>query len=100
MGIRHVVMFRWAEGVTAQQIADVERNLAQLPGQIPELRSYQFGADLGINEGNYDFVIVAETDNIEGYVTYRDHPEHQVVKDMIAPLAAERAAIQAPITNP
>lgn len=96
MGIRHVALFRWAESTTPEQVADIERRLAGLPGSIPQLRAYAFGADLGIGSGNFDFAVVADVDDEAGFVAYRDHPAHQEVLGVLRPLLAERAAVQFP----
>jgi hypothetical protein len=93
--IRHTVMFRWKPGTTAADIAVIAEGLGGLPGAIPEIRDYRFGHDLGINEGNFDFVVMAEFADTEDYVAYRDHPLHRaLVAERITPHVAERAAIQ------
>jgi hypothetical protein len=92
---RHVVMFRWNEGTTAEHVKAAEEGLAELPSAIPELRAYAFGPDAGINEGNFDFAVVADFDDAAGYVAYRDHPAHQaVLAERLRPHIAERAAVQ------
>ena len=51
------------------------------------------GPDAGINEGNYDFAVVADFDDADGYLGYRDHPAHRAVVDKhITPIVATRAA--------
>jgi hypothetical protein len=88
-------MLTWNEGTTAAQVAAVGDALGGLPAQIPEIRAYAFGADLGINAGNCDFVVVADFDSVEGYLVYRDHPAHQaVLADVIRPILAARATVQ------
>ncbi|MDS1270551.1 Dabb family protein [Lipingzhangella sp. LS1_29] len=99
MGIRHVALFRWLPDTTPEQVAEVERRLGELPGQIPELRAYAFGADVGVSTGNFDFAVVADVDDVDGFRAYRDHPEHQKVLGVISALLAERAAVQFPITR-
>lgn len=92
---RHVVMFTWTEAATDREISGVAQQLAALPGLIGTIRDYRFGADAGVNEDNCDFVLVADFDDAAGYLTYRDHPEHQrVIRDHIAPVLAERHAVQ------
>jgi hypothetical protein len=92
---RHVVMLRWRSEATPEQRAAVETGLAELPGRIPEIRSYTVGSDAHVNEGNYDLVVVADFDGVDGYLVYRDHPDHQtVIREGIAPILAERAAVQ------
>ncbi|RNL80635.1 Dabb family protein [Halostreptopolyspora alba] len=100
MGIRHVALFRWADGVTSDQVADVEGALARLPSVIPELRAYTFGRDLGISTGTYDFAVVADVADEQGFVAYRDHPEHQAAREIITALAADRASLQFTVPEP
>jgi hypothetical protein len=93
--IRHVVLFRFRPEVTPSQVADVRTGLGELPGRIPEIRAYHFGGDAGVNPGNFDMAVTGDFDSVEDYLTYRDHPDHQrVVKELLTPLVAERAAVQ------
>jgi hypothetical protein len=92
---RHVVLLRWKPEATPEQRAAVETGLAALPGLIPEIRTYTIGTDAGVNVGNYDLVVVADFDDVDGYLVYRDQPDHQaVIREHIAPILAERAAVQ------
>jgi hypothetical protein len=92
---RHVVVFRWTEEATEEQKRVVGERLAALPGAIPEIKAYHYGADAGVNEGNYDFAVVADLEDRDGYITYRDHPAHRaVVNECIRPIVAMRAAVQ------
>lgn len=91
----HVVMFRFVEGTTAEQVAAVTAGLAGLPAAIPQIRSYVFGPDAGLNPGTYDYAVSAAFDSADDYVVYRDHPEHRAfIARCIAPVVADRAACQ------
>ncbi len=93
--IRHVVLFRWAAEATAEQKQRVAAELGRLPALVPSLRDYRLGADLGLNPGNWDFAVAADFDDADGYLAYRDHPEHRaVVAEFIQPIVTERAAVQ------
>jgi hypothetical protein len=95
MPFRHVVMFKFADHVTPEMIADTSAALTKLPTEIDAIRNYVHGADVGVSEGNFDYVVVADFDDVAGYLTYRDHPAHQaVVTEHIAPIVAERTAVQ------
>jgi hypothetical protein len=92
---RHVVLFRWTDEATEEQKKAVAERLAGLPGAIPEIKAYHFGVDAGINEGNHDFVVVADFADRASYLTYRDHPVHRAaVDESIMPIMATRAAAQ------
>lgn len=92
---RHVVVFRFkAEATDAQKVA-LRDDLAALPGQIPELRRYVFGDDAGLADGNFDFAVVADFDDVAAYRAYAEHPAHQsLIADRIRPILAERVAVQ------
>jgi hypothetical protein len=92
---RHVVLFTWTEEATDEQKATLMAELGKLPGIIPEIRSYTFGADAGVNPGNHEFAIVADFDDVDDFLVYRDHPAHQAaIADYIKPIVASRAATQ------
>ncbi len=92
---RHVVMFRWNPDASAEAKALVASGLAELPDAIETIRAYRFGPDAGLAEGNWDFVVVADFDDRDGYVVYRDHMIHQaLITERIRPVVAERAALQ------
>ena len=93
--LRHVVVFSWNADADDAAIAAVVNGLSALPSVVPTIRDYRFGADAGVNTGNCDFAVVADFDDVDGYLTYRDHPEHQrVIRDHIAPILATRYAVQ------
>ena len=93
--IRHVVLFRWTEEATEEQKRRVAAEIARLPSLVPSLRAFHIGSDLGINPGNFDFAVAADFDDVDGYLAYRDHPEHRaIVAEFIQPIVAERAAVQ------
>jgi len=90
-----VALFRWNEGTTDEQIGQIRRALAELPSLISEMRAYQFGPDAGLADNSWDFAVVADFDDVEGWRSYRGHPAHQrVVSEHIGPAAAERASVQ------
>jgi Stress responsive A/B Barrel Domain len=93
--IRHVVTFRWKPETTADDIAAVEAGLRELPAAISEIQHYTFGRDLGINDGNFEFAVVADFASTDDYLVYRDDPQHRgLIEERIRPHVAERVAIQ------
>jgi hypothetical protein len=93
--IRHVVGITWTADTTDADVAAVRAALAELPGQIPEIRAYTFGTDLGLVDGNADFAIVADFDDVDAWHRYQHHPAHRaVLTDRIRPFLAARAAVQ------
>jgi hypothetical protein len=94
-GFRHVVLFTWISEATPEQKTAVAGRLSELPGVIPEIQRYEIGADVGVNEGNYDFAVVADFADRESYLVYRDHPYHrEIIAETIRPIVGDRAAVQ------
>jgi hypothetical protein len=99
--LRHVVVFRWKPEATAQDVSKVEAALRGLPEKIPCIHSYRFGRDLGVQEGNADFGMVADFTDEQGLKTYANHPDHQaIINNLIRPILAGREAIQYVIDHP
>lgn len=95
MPFRHVVMFKWEADAPDGHVDRVRAGLSALPGQIEQIRSYVHGTDVGESPGAWDYVLVADFDDVESYRTYRDHPTHQAfIADVITGNTADRAAIQ------
>lgn len=95
MTFRHVVMFTWSDDVDPSHSEAVGTELSKLPKLIPEIVAYHHGPDAGINEGNFDYVVVADFASRADYLVYRDHPEHRaVIAAMITGRVAARAAVQ------
>ena len=93
--IRHTVLFTWTDDATDAQRKRVADELSRLPGIIPALRAYAMGTDVGVNEGNWDFAVTADFDDLDGYLAYRDDPTHRaIIAEHIAPIIGRRAAVQ------
>lgn len=96
--ITHVVAFRWKPETTAAQVAAIGAALATMPGLVPTISTYSFGADLGASgPANMDFAVVATFDDLDGWKAYDTHPEHEAIRaEIIRPWIAERASVQFP----
>lgn len=90
----HAVTYRFRDSVDEGQVAALVARLEQLPGLIDVIRSYRFGPDLGLTAGGGDFAIVAEFDDADAWRTYRDHPRHQEVVELIGKLVEARTPVQ------
>lgn len=95
MSFRHVVMFKWADDIADGHVDRVREGLNALPMAIEQIRGYVHGSDVGVSEGNYDYVVVADFDNVDDFRSYRDHPVHvRFIEELIKGKVAERAAVQ------
>ena len=93
--LRHVVLMRWKPGTSDAQKQAVREGLAALPAAIPQIRSYQFGDDVAIVEGNFEFAIVADFDNRSDFQAYAANDAHQkLIAERIRPILQDRGAVQ------
>jgi hypothetical protein len=93
--IRHIVLFRFAEGTTDQQVAELSAGLSALPQEIAAIRSYRHGPDAGIVDTSWDYAVIGDFESVEDYLTYRNHPIHQqLIRDKVEPIAEARASVQ------
>jgi hypothetical protein len=95
MPFRHVVLLQWADDVPDGHVEQVRAGLDALPPQIPQLRSFVHGSDVGVSEGNFDYVVVADFDNVSDWREFREHPAHLLLmEEHIKGKFKNRAAIQ------
>jgi hypothetical protein len=93
--LRHTVLLTLSTEPASETTRTIIEALRKLPAQIPSIREYEVGADLGLNEGNATIAVVARFDDEKGYVEYRDHAAHRaVIDELISPVRQGRAAIQ------
>ena len=93
--IRHLVTFRFHDDVPAERIATINRALGELPAQIPALREYSFGPDLGLPAANGHYAITALVDDEAALDDYLHHPVHRrIAAELIDPCASAIVAVQ------
>jgi hypothetical protein len=93
--IRHVVLFTWDDGMTDEMAQQFAAELTALAPKLAGVRSYHAGPDAGLVEGNFDFAVVADFEDVASYLGYRDDPEHQdIIGRFSRPHAKTRAAVQ------
>ena len=74
--IKHIVFMKFKASVTDNNIGELEKAMAGLPGKIPEIKEYQFGRDIVHSERSYDFALISAFDDLEAMKRYQVHPAH------------------------
>lgn len=96
--ILHVVIFKWQDGVTPEQVKAFSCALDALGTAVGVMRSLQHGSDLVWREGNGDYVLVATFDDAEAWKAYQSHPAHVAfVTHYAKPMQQYRIATQVEI---
>ena len=93
--VRHCVLFRFTDTTTAADQLRISAAAAELSGKVPAIRAYAFGTDLRLGEGSWDYAIVGDFDDADGWAAYDAHPDHERFRrDVIGPHVADRAAVR------
>ncbi|PVD54066.1 stress responsive protein [Terrimonas sp.] len=85
--LRHVVLFKFKESATPEQIKKVEDAFKALPSKIKEVKAFEWGTNNspeGLNEGltHCFFVTFASEKDREAYLP---HPEHKAFVEVLKP---------------
>jgi hypothetical protein len=92
---RHVAMFRWADHVDADHVQRVRETYDELGSVVPGLRHHAHGADVGVSEGTFDYLVVADFESVADWRVYRDHPIHVLlVEELVSGHVVEQVAGQ------
>ena len=81
--INHVVLIKFKPGVKDADIDALEKGLDDLPNQVVEIQTFEFGRDLIHSERSYDFALVSLFANLEAVGRYQEHPAHLKVLQKI-----------------
>lgn len=93
--LRHVVMFQWREHARREDVEQFLSGLHLLLSRDEEVRGYRFGTDIGADNSNFDFVLVADFDDLDGYLRYENTPRHdEFVARQVKFVVANRTAVQ------
>lgn len=85
--LRHVVMFKFKDSSSVEDINKVVEAFHALPEKIKEIKAYEWGTNNspeGLNEGlTHCFVISFASE--EDRAVYLPHPEHQAFVEVLKP---------------
>ena len=88
--IRHIVMWKFRPGTEAEQKAFLE-GLRGLQGVIPQLKRSEVAVNVG--QGNYDAVLVSESESLEALDAYKNDPRHKAVSALCKSIRTDRVAV-------
>jgi hypothetical protein len=91
--IKHIVFFKFKPEAGEAAIADLERSLKALPGQISDVLSFSCGRDVLRSARSYDLALVADFAALAALDRYQVHPDHQAVVAKVKVLAESVVAV-------
>ncbi|SMO48914.1 Dabb family protein [Fodinibius sediminis] len=89
--LRHVVLIKFKENTSEEDIAEVEDAFSALPDKIPEIRDYEWGINNspeGLNKGfTHCFLVTFASE--EDRAVYLPHPDHKAFVEVLEPHLAD-----------
>lgn len=86
--VRHVVLFKFKDTATKEQIKAVEDAFRALPSKIPQIRDYEWGTNNspeGLSQGfTHCFFLTFDTDKDRD--AYLPHPDHKAFGQTLGPV--------------
>jgi hypothetical protein len=85
--LRHVVLFKFKDGTTDEQVRQIEQAFCALPGKIDAIRDFEWGTDVSVEnrqEGfTHCFVVTFRDETARA--EYIPHPEHKAFGKLLGP---------------
>ncbi len=85
--LRHVVLFKFKDSATPEQIKEVEDSFRALPSKIKEIKSLEWGLNNspeGLNDG-FTHAFFLTFDSEEDRAVYLPHPDHKAFGEVLGP---------------
>jgi hypothetical protein len=86
--LRHVVLFKFKEGTTPEQIKEVENAFASLPDKIDVIKRFEWGTNVSPEDRAEGFThcFVLSFLNEQDRDAYIVHPDHQALRQTFGPV--------------
>ncbi len=85
--LRHVVLFKFKEGTTAEQIGEVVEAFRLLKSKIDVIQDFEYGTDISVENKSQGFThcfFVTFRDE-KGRDAYLPHPAHKAFGELVRP---------------
>jgi len=85
--LRHIVLFKFKEDTTKEDLTAIENAFAELPAKIPEIVDFEWGTNNspeGLDKGFTHSFFVSFKDE-KGREVYLPHPDHKAFVELAGP---------------
>lgn len=85
--LRHVVMFQFKEATAQDKVRQIENAFASLPGKIEEIRDFEWGIDVSVEDkaGGFTHCFLVTFGGAADRDAYLPHPAHQEFVSLARP---------------
>lgn len=85
--LRHVVLFKFKEDVTKEQVKEITDAFAALPKKIKQIKDFEWGTDVSVENkaAGYTHGFIVSFESEKGRDEYLPHPSHQEFVKLVGP---------------
>jgi hypothetical protein len=85
--LRHVVLFKFKEGTTPAQIAEIEEAFRALPAKIDVIHDFEWGTDVSVENTTHGFThcFFLTFESEANRAVYIPHPDHKLFQELVDP---------------
>ncbi|QDU95526.1 Dabb family protein [Lignipirellula cremea] len=85
--LRHVVLFKFKDSVSAEEVKEVVDAFAALPGKIDTITAFEWGTDVSVENkaAGFTHAFVVSFRDAAGRDAYLPHPAHQEFVKLVGP---------------
>lgn len=95
MSFTHLASFTWKDHTAPADVEKITAALSELAATLDGVESYRCGSDVSRTPDSYDYAVIGVFTDREHFAAYRDHPEHQRIRDeLINPIQQARVLVQ------
>ncbi|NPA45021.1 MAG: Dabb family protein [Chlorobi bacterium] len=95
--IKHVVFIKIkgaaSDDEKLQDLKKLKEALDALAAQISQIKKFEVGINVSDSSSAYDLALIGEFDSKDDLETYRVHPEHKKVLDLISSIKGRTAVV-------
>ena len=92
--LRQITAIRFTDDGKAEALQHIGAAFKAISALVPGIRRFDYGPDLVLLEGAYDYALVIDFDDAESWRSYRDHPEHLAFAAKFAAYADAAVRVQ------
>jgi lysophospholipase L1-like esterase len=85
--LRHVVLFKFKDGVSPEQVQEVVTAFGALPSKIDTIEDFEWGTDVAVENlaAGFTHCFIVTFRNAADRDTYLPHPAHEEFKKLVGP---------------
>ena len=86
--LRHVVLFKFKDEATTEQVRAIENAFAALPSKVDLVRDFEWGTDVSVEnlQDGFTHCFVVTFKSVEDRDRYLPHPAHEEFVGMLRPV--------------